>query len=456
MFRDHAPNLVSWRRGFPVIMYDWSALPEWATGFIHGISFMTGACSETVFELLAICLATGLIEWDGMADYDGSSISGVAGHLEGIEGEASVVRLSDLDSVRAARKTGVQEAFWRIRLFFSRNPDLFPSGSGGLPYGIFRMDSLFSLVGLGDMDLDGYLSYLENNLRMKRYVMGRSFLSSHRSSPVPVDDIRVRDTFVYEGPYRKLGDARIRIRQTAADIPVYLCFGSGTGEAHMGLGLRIAVGHPMASAFNVGVDFIPGPYGGLCPRIVQIQRSVMNLGASLEYRPGPLSHSELPSSNAMTAVQREISRQLLGGGDVFFSLIMALAAFFRDRGCSHIMGISGSDSRWLTCHDCRSEALWDNYGKRFRILGMKAVGGLSRASLNGGYFPMLRRAMSHDGIGPDNRPCARVTDVGLARMVEAMYEMTPHFSAESGSGKDLVDHVFLMEEVRYRESCMDA
>ena len=446
--------VVLWKRGWPMINFsaELSEKGRYMARALH--SWHRRVPMQVIEELMRICHAAGYMGSDVYEiPYDGSTITQVC-----TPNAAGKICLCDLEALRTkpCNRQEVSMFLETMSVFFGGACDLFCKFDEKIleecKYGILRVESLYSLPHLENMNLDQFLALIYANMKEKRLLFGDDFSLVHQCGGIPVDDDPERCIYQPAGFHRKLG--MIRIGEDVKDV--YLAIRPGIGGACLGIKAVITVDDPRTNLFMVGWQMQLGGDGNYHPAVSEIQVMPLQLDRDLVFREHFLSYDEIPQRNKLSLIQQEISQQLLGGGDVFNTMVSAITTLYQSRGIAKMLGAKGKMIKWLCFH---AQEVLDNggtvndvvssarrmYDQRFKSLGWSENGSFWEHHLND-HQHMLYRALSYRKVDQGQIEPVRVIDSqgemrdtkvtlqrfmplvsvdGLARVVELMRDMLP-------------------------------
>lgn len=460
--------VVLWKRGWPMINFqaELSEKGRHMAEALHG--WHRRVPRQIVEELMRVCHAAGYVGGDVyQIPYDGSTITQVC-----TPNAAGKICLCDLEALRAKphHREDVSTFLETMSIFLGGAADLFGEFNEDLltecKYGILRVESLYSLPHLGNMNLDQFLALIHANMKEKKLLFGDDFSLVHQSGGIPVDDDPERCIYQPAGFHRKIGT--VRLGDDAKDV--YLAIRPGIGGACMGIKTVITVDDPRTNLFMVGWQMQLGGDGNYHPAVSEIQVMPLQLDRDLVYQEHFLGYEEIPQRNKLSLIQQEISQQLLGGGDVFNTMVSAITTLYQSRGTPKVLGAKGKMIKWLCFH---AQEVLDNggtvkdvvsranrmYDHRFNSLGWSENGSFWEHHLDlDGHRNMLYRALSYRKVDQGQIEPVRIVDSqgemrdtkvtlqrftplvaadGLARLVELMRDMLPAEVIPEAGEKDL-------------------
>ncbi len=365
---------------------------------------------EIIIDLLKYLCGAGFLAGadESSVTYDGSRIDHVVSRI--ICSKDERVFLSDFALLRTSNQVSLEDGLIAVQNFLKINQQLLEeiSDFGGLfwevyPFGIFRCESLLSMIGVKKLTIETYLDQISINLQERKRIFGSSFAFVHRSTGIPIDHDKKRNVFIPKGFYRRIG--KILIQDESKDV--FLRFSLGDGEGHMGMSLSICLEDPQVGFFKLSYQMIRDGAGNIIPQIVTVQVSPMQIDRQLNFVEGFLPHSKFPNKKVIFQVQEAVS-QLLGGGNIFDTMIVALMDYYNSEGFVGFCGIKGSDNLWLRYHadeiigteDRAEEIVTDRaekiYCERFKRLGFLRNNGWWISS---DFYRSLSEALSFREIG---------------------------------------------------------
>ncbi len=97
------------------------------------------------------------------------------------------------------------------------------------------------------------------------------------------------------------------------------------------MSMAIAIENPNAAFFEVAYQMIIDKGGLVIPQFITAQVSPMQIDNKLKFVPGFLPHEDFPSKDSLFEIQAVITK-LLGGGNIFDTMIIALINYYRAGG----------------------------------------------------------------------------------------------------------------------------
>ena len=252
----------------------------------------------------------------------------------------------------------------------------------------------------------------------------------------------------------------------------------------MGIKMVITVDDPQTNLFMVGWQ-MQASGDGFYPAVSEIQVMPLQLDANLTFRERFLKYDETPGRNQLSQLQQEISQQLLGGGDIFNTLVAAISTLYQTRNISKILGSKGKTVKWLCYHAqevldsgetasdviCRAQRMYDT---RFGNLGWSENGSFWEHHFDC-HDDMLYRALSYRKVDQGRvqplsiidlhgesretkvtlqRYAPLVSEDGLTTVVELLRDMCPQAIPEA-SACDL-SQLRIFQHVRRQENLIAA
>lgn len=429
---------IAWKREWPIINFN-PVLSKNGQAVVETLNRWNPKVSPIIItELLRLAHLAGYV---GDDEYYIPSDGSPVGHVCKVA-DPKLVRLVDLLNLRTSPRHRLEPSHWMTvtNFFLGSITDILSEFTADdlaeCKYGVFRIESLYSLPDLQQVNYEEFLKLLAINLRERKQVFGPNFKFVSKSGGIPIDDDLERQIYEPYGPHRKLGDVTFRNREHH----VFLRLSPGIGGSCLGTKAVLTVNDPYSNFFMVGVQMVRGSDGEIHPAVTEIQMMPLQLDKTFQYQDRFLEEHEQPEREMRLKLQQVISNDLLHG-DIAYTLVTAFAVVFEGRGASKLLGIKGEQSRWLVYHDHAGgkQRCKKAYDEKFRDLGWKENGRYWEFELSN-IPEAIQRALKFRLISHD----------GLCMVVEAIRDMFPHLVPEISSSKECADLLCIFRDERER------